>query len=346
MHHSADAVELDEDWDADDATPATNGSGARARTGSGARTRGTGSGARVAEEPLPPAPAPPSRIGTIIALGVVAVAGVSAAAWFAAREPEVREVEKIVEVEQEATVGVVKLTIGPRAGRVSVDGAPRGEGTTVVLSDLSPGSHVVRVDADGLDPWQETLTVVAGETERVSVTLKSSAAPPREPRPRDDRERGANPAGAAAASATATVQFRSTPPGARVVMDGDTLGITPFTWDGPAGQKRTFSFQLDGYQPANAVTTLPAGGGQATVQRTLQARATATGTIDVNVAGGWAEIWVDGVKIRTSPLFNHSLSEGVHEVRARNTGTGLDEVRKVTVRAGATTKLSFTSPSQ
>ena len=346
MHHSADAVELDEDWEAEDATPSTNGSGARPRTGSGVRTRGTGSGARGAVESPPPASAPSSRIGTIIALGMVAVAGVSAAAWFAAREPEVREVEKIVEVEQEATVGVVKLTIAPRAGRVSVDGAPRGEGTSVVLSDLSPGPHVVRVDAEGLAPWQETLTVVAGETERVGVTLTAAAAPPREARPRDERERDATPTAPASASATATVQFRSTPSGARVVMDGDTLGITPFTWEGPAGQKRTFSFQLDGYQSANAVTTLPAGGGRTTVERALQARAAATGTINVNVVDGWAEIWVDGVKIKTSPLFNHTLSEGVHEVRARNTVKGLDEVKKVTVRAGGSTTLSFTSPSQ
>jgi hypothetical protein len=277
---------------------------------------------------------------------MVAVAGVSAAAWFAAREPEVREVEKIVEVAQTDTVGVLKLTIGPRAGRVSVDGAPRGEGATVVLSDLTPGQHVVRVDAAGLEPWQETLTVVAGETERVTVTLKAVAAPPREVKRNEPAGAGTATESRPASGETVTVQFRSTPAGARVVMDGDTLGTTPFSWEGPAGQKRTFTFQLDGYQSANAVTTLPAAGGRTTVERALQARATATGTLNVNVVGGWAEIWVDGVKIKTSPLFNHTLPEGVHEVRARNPGTGLDEVKKVTVRAGAGATLSFTSPSQ
>jgi serine/threonine protein kinase len=63
-----------------------------------------------------------------------------------------------------------------------------------------------------------------------------------------------------------------------------------------------------------------------------------TGTLTVAiVGGGWAHVWVDGVKLdRTAPLSGHTLTAGPHEIRVENPDVGISHTQTVTVEAGGT----------
>lgn len=67
------------------------------------------------------------------------------------------------------------------------------------------------------------------------------------------------------------------------------------------------------------------------------------GKMNVNVSGGWADIYVDGRKLGTTPLFGQSLPVGTYAIRAKNEGSGLDETKTVTVKAGETATVSFSA---
>lgn len=334
MHHSADAVDLDESWD-DDEAPSTT------RTGSGVRTR-TGSGLRAQTNAgFEATPAPPPRTLPLVALGVLAVVAAAAAVWFATRVPT----EKIVEKERVvqapgASTGGLRLTIAPAASHVRVDGVEKGSGASVNVTDLAPGAHLLRVEAEGMRPYEETVTVVAGENERISVLLKPDAVAPR-PVPQRDGPRQQSTVTAAQPAVTATVAFSSRPAGADVLLNGRVIGTTPFTWDGKPGDSGSVQFRLEGHQTATASFSLPEGGGRVTVERSLATVAAASGTLSVAVQPRSCEVWVDGKKIKDGSVFNLALSEGVHEVRVRHAELGIDEAQKVTIVAGQNKRVSM-----
>ena len=68
------------------------------------------------------------------------------------------------------------------------------------------------------------------------------------------------------------------------------------------------------------------------------------GKVNVNVSGGWADIYVDGRKIGTTPLLGQTLPAGSYSIRAKNESSGLDVTKTVTVKAGETATVSFSAP--
>jgi serine/threonine-protein kinase len=69
-----------------------------------------------------------------------------------------------------ATTGSIYADTKPRAARVVIDGRPYGT-TPVLVPQLSPGTHTVRLEMDGYAPSSTSVTVRAGEQSRVSVSL-------------------------------------------------------------------------------------------------------------------------------------------------------------------------------
>lgn len=65
------------------------------------------------------------------------------------------------------------------------------------------------------------------------------------------------------------------------------------------------------------------------------------GKISVNVRDGWAEVYLDGRPIDTTPLYNHSLPAGRHKVMIVNGATGERKRRTVTIVPGETTRVTF-----
>jgi serine/threonine protein kinase len=64
------------------------------------------------------------------------------------------------------------------------------------------------------------------------------------------------------------------------------------------------------------------------------------GTLNVNVAGTWGNVVIDGRASGTTP-FTGKLKSGPHTIRIYNETTGLDFTQKVTIQSGETETLAF-----
>jgi hypothetical protein len=64
------------------------------------------------------------------------------------------------------------------------------------------------------------------------------------------------------------------------------------------------------------------------------------GTLNVNVAGTWGNVVIDGRASGTTP-FTGKLKSGRHTIRIHNETTGLDSTKKITIRSGETETLAF-----
>ncbi|MEM9692584.1 MAG: PEGA domain-containing protein, partial [Myxococcota bacterium] len=74
-----------------------------------------------------------------------------------------------------ATVNVVIQPAGAASAmKVTVDGQP----TDGMPLKLAPGDHIVLIEAEGYEPKEEKLTVAAGETKDLAVTLVAAAPVP------------------------------------------------------------------------------------------------------------------------------------------------------------------------
>lgn len=322
LHESGQSVELEPDWEEE--SPST-------------RTRG---GSPIVPEPPRPTPTVPYVVAGLAVL----LAGATATFFLTRPEPE-PAVGPAVEVAAPSS-GSIQLKVSPVEGIVLVDGAPAGRGTDVTIARLAPGTeHTIEIRADGYSPYKESVIVAAGERVRVQVTLAPlmNVAGPPPSLGGTEPPRGA-PRGTSEASAgAATAAFASNPPGADVFVDGRLVGRTPVDWIGGAAGRYGVEYRLSGYDTVRFSATLPKAGGTEPYDRSLSERAKAEGKLSVNVSGSWAEIYVDGKKIGNTPIFGHALPVGSYTIRARNDGAGLDQTKQVTIKAGETASLPFST---
>jgi hypothetical protein len=67
--------------------------------------------------------------------------------------------------------GSLAIDSDPPGARVSLNGRLVGS-TPILLQDLPAGSCVIRIDADGYEPWSGAARVVANRRERVNARLR------------------------------------------------------------------------------------------------------------------------------------------------------------------------------
>jgi len=69
------------------------------------------------------------------------------------------------------TTGSIQVNSSPTGAQVYLDGNNTGEMTNCTLSDVSPGSHTVKVVREGYVEQEESVSVIAGQTTTVNITL-------------------------------------------------------------------------------------------------------------------------------------------------------------------------------
>ncbi len=80
---------------------------------------------------------------------------------------------------------------------------------------------------------------------------------------------------------------------------------------------------------------------ETTTSAAAQPTATAPGMLNVNVRGGWGEVYVNGQWVATTPVYQHPLPFGRHVVEIVNGTTGKREQRTVTIVSNETTRVNF-----
>lgn len=197
--------------------------------------------------------------------------------------------------------GALQIATEPPGARVWVDGEARGT-APVTVSNLKGGDHVVTVRSGSGDPIKRTVTLQAGATASLIVTMPGA---------------GAFESGWLAISSAVPLQ---------VMEKGTLLGTTEM----PRILLQTGTHELQlvnaglDYRITRNVTI--AGGQTATFTVALP-----RGMLSVN-ATPWAEVWIDGQRAGETPIGNYSIPIGTYELLFRHPELG--EQRK-TVTIGA-----------
>lgn len=198
-----------------------------------------------------------------------------------------------------SAVGQLEIGSDPPGASVTIDGRARGV-TPLTLSNVPAGRHTVVVTR-GASIVNRSVNLGAGDT--AVVFLGAATAPP--------------PAIARLATPetpTGWVSFDA-PINLRVLERGRQRGTSAARLAlAPGGHE--LELVSDTYEFRQTVSVTVASGRSNRV-----AVAMPTGTLSIN-ALPWADVWVDGAPVGTTPLANLSVSVGSHEVVLRHPTLG------------------------
>ena len=201
--------------------------------------------------------------------------------------------------------GRLEIVSDPAGAGVKVNGRDLGV-TPLTLPDLKPGDHQI-VLTRGNSTVRRTVTVTAGGNALVTAVL-------------------AAPAVVAPAAPAAAPRATSPPANAGWVTFDSPLELRVLSRGQPAGSTRgrvsltagSHEFELlsDLYEIRQTISARVAAG-----QGTRLAVQLPSGLLSIN-ALPWADVWVDGTPVGTTPLANLSLKVGTHQVVLRHPTLG------------------------
>ncbi|HHO54434.1 MAG TPA: PEGA domain-containing protein [Deltaproteobacteria bacterium] len=233
--------------------------------------------------------------------------------------------------------------------RILVNGELRATGDNLLLKDLEPGDYTIRLEAEGYTATEEQISVEEGKVTKVIRQLEPITAPEpstvRAPKPSTVRApkpstvRPVQPAAPVQPKVVAPpeITFTSSPAGATVEVGGQVVGTTPLTWGGAeVGRSYPVKMSLSGHRDSTGTLSEVEPGSSSFKLTLAEVSKPAKLTVTL-LTGGWAHIYVDGVKLeRTAPVKGYAVSPGSHEIRVENEALGLDVTETRTFSAGDT----------
>jgi hypothetical protein len=266
---------------------------------------------RIIAEAEEPPTAPPSKRSALprswIAAGVAACAVVAAltGSWF------------FMSSATAASNGTLVVETNPPGADVVVDGAPRGQ--TPLTLPLKPGPHTVVVRRDG-EPRTLPVTIVAGATSSQYLDLPKAAV------------------------TTGSLEVKTDPSGARVIVDGQAKGTTPLTLTDLASGEHSVTLENESGAVTHTVVIAP--GTPATLVVPL-------GATHGTVASGWMsvsapvelQIYEQGRLLGTSTIDRIMLPAGTHEIEVASEPLGFRATRTVQVTPGKVLSVPVAVPN-
>jgi serine/threonine protein kinase len=201
--------------------------------------------------------------------------------------------------------GSLRVRSQPDGAEVVIDNTPRGK-APIVVQNLAPGEHVVTVKADNGTATQ-TVTIEAGVAASVVVPIVQVETAP--------------------VSGWLTL---ATPFPVQIFENGQLIGSSDSDRVMVAAGRHELELRSErlGYQASRSVQV--AAGKVSTVR--VEAP---KGSIAIN-AQPWAEVWIDGEKVGETPIGNHELTIGAHEVMFRHPDFGERKQTAVVTQAAPT----------
>lgn len=204
-----------------------------------------------------------------------------------------------VMLEREAPQTGSILIAGDVSGApIFIDGTPRGA-TPTVIEGITAGEHQIEIRPDGMDVFQQSIRVIAGERLSVNPTMR--------------------PAPARAGS----LRVIANAPNAAVTLDGEVIGQAPVTQQNVTPGEHILEATADGYETVQQPVTVEPGQ-QRVVSLRLERR-TRVGRIVVNANVGGATVTVDGEERGPAPVVIEGPTAGAHAILV--TAEGHEEFR-------------------
>jgi hypothetical protein len=220
----------------------------------------------------------------------------------------------------ENTAGALYVISSPADAIVTLDGLYKGK-TPITLNNLAADTHTIQLDLPGYYDWKSSVDVPAGGTKTISATLN--------PMP---------------VSSTGWIYVSSSPGGASVTLDGNSVGQTPVSGslklNSIAVGEHTVMLVLPGYKSHSSRASVSANT-VSEVSAVLVPEGTSPGkgsmSISSNPSG--VNVFMDNNFIGISPLTENDIGAGNHLVTFKMDGYQ-DYSTDALVNAGATSSVS------
>lgn len=184
--------------------------------------------------------------------------------------------------EQAAPTGIVRITSPVAGATVYVDNEVVGEAP--VVRYLSAGMHLIRVAADGHDPFVRRVEVSPGTTLEVAAQLVAGQG---------------------------TVEFLVQPGGAKLVLNGADPVPTPVRLRDLSPGEYRYTISSPGHEPEEGSFTFVKG---KNLLFNVRLKSTA-GLLQVSSTPAPARVWLDDKSIGETPLSVEGVAPGAHVVR-------------------------------
>jgi PEGA domain-containing protein len=215
------------------------------------------------------------------------------------------------EARLENASGKLQVRTDPAGALVTVDGIPRGA-SPVTIGSLTPGDHRVVVSANG-NSVEQSVTVDAGMTSALVVPLRAAT------------DKAAVSSGWIAISSPVDVQLFE---GGKLLGSSQSDRIMVVS----GAHQIDMVNEALGYRATRSISVTPGKVETVTVKLPM-------GSMAIN-AIPWAEVWVDGEKAGDTPIGNHPVTIGKHEVTFRHPDLG-EAHQTVTVTMSGPARISM-----
>jgi hypothetical protein len=200
--------------------------------------------------------------------------------------------------------------------RISIDGRSDPSWVTpYTIPDLPAGAHNILIAMEGYDSYQQSVTIVAGQTSSVVGSLSSPSA---------------------------ELDIATVPPGAEVLIDDKSYGPSPVSASLPPG-KHTYTVKQAGQIRFQNTVVLKSG---TMISKTVPLQeAPATGIVEIRTIPPGATVLADGAPVGVQTPTSFRLTVGAHTLVISLSGYRPIQ-RQVTVSAGETTPININLTSQ
>ena len=214
--------------------------------------------------------------------------------WFDLAEGEHRT-RDIALARAEQPSGTLLVT-SDAGGDVYIDGA-RKDVTPAIIPGITAGDHVVEVRREGIAPWRQTVTVVAGQQIKVAANF------------------------GAAASGNGSLRVISNEPDVEVYVDGEDKGKAPITMNDTRPGEHIIGARKKGFKPQEQ-TVRVASNENAIVSFRMEVappdRPHAGLKVQSTIPN--AEVFLDGSSLGRAPVDRADLDPGKHYVSVHRDG--------------------------
>ena len=217
--------------------------------------------------------------------------------------------------ERQQTPAFASLSVTSNPGRAEVYLDGDFIGVTPLEFGARPGRHDIRIERQDYQTFSRSVNLTPGQSFDVNAQL--------EPVRRD-----------------AFVDFRSSPSGAEIYVDGEFVGTTPIDNVRISPGQHEARFTLSGYE-TRRVTFSVSRGEETRVETTLRQT---TGVVRVQANVGGAQVFLDGRPVGTVPsgsgqLTLNNIAAGTHQITVVAQGY-TTYVTDVNVRPGETASVN------
>ncbi len=218
------------------------------------------------------------------------------------------------------TLASFSLRTNPDEAEVFVDSLRLGS-TPLINYEISAGTTAFHIEKEGYLPFDTLVVLDTTGTPDFSFALREDT-----PDPEEEEEPEVH-----------TLTIQSEPPGAEVLLDGQSVGQTPLTMQDPEPGDRALVIRKRGFLDYSGSITVEEGQ-NATVNETLTAL---TATLQITVRP-FGDIYVDEMlkAQRTGDPFSEEVGAGIYRVRVMHPQYGVWE-RQVMINESGTQALLF-----